>query len=291
MWVLTGSTGQLGSALKAALTRLSIDFIGLSHKEFDICDSDSRNVLIQLKPSAIINCAAWTDVEGAETNETLAFKVNEMGARNMAKVAQELNIPLIHISTDYVFSGLSETPWLVNSPREPLSIYGSSKLAGEIAVQEVHPYGSYILRTSWLYSRWGKNFAKTILKSATKNREVTVVDDQSGQPTAAADLASRIIELLTSKIKPGTYHGTNSGETTWYGFAQEIYRLSGKDVNLVRPIKSAAFASSVKRPSYSVLDHSNWQTSGLQAMRPWKDALRDDLPYILNEIERESARG
>jgi dTDP-4-dehydrorhamnose reductase len=291
MWILTGSSGQLGSALKAALTHLSIDFIGLSRIELDVCDSDSTDVLIELKPSAIINCAAWTDVEGAETNGTLAFKVNEMGARNMAEVAQQLNIPLVHISTDYVFSGLSETPWQVNSSREPLSIYGASKLAGEIAVQEVHPYGSYILRTSWLYSRWGKNFAKTMLRSAIRNREINVVDDQTGTPTSATDLASRIIELLTYNVVPGTYHCTNSGVTTWFGFAQEIYRLSGKEADLVRPIKSAAFASSVKRPTYSVLDHSNWQTSGLQAMRHWRDALREDLPYILNEIERETARG
>lgn len=290
-WLITGGSGQLGNALSNVLATNSIDFISLTKEKLDISEISSISTIKEISPGVIVNCAAWTNVDGAESNQSAAFAVNEAGARNVAIAASELKIPLMHISTDYVFSGESKKPWSVNSLREPLSIYGCSKLAGEIAVQEVHQEASYILRTGWLFSRWGRNFVKTILRAALLNEKVNVVSDQFGQPTSALDLAKQITLLMEHELPFGFYHGTNSGEASWFDFACTIFKFAGMDENNVSAVKTFDYPTKAKRPSFSVLDLSKWYETLVPPMRSWKDALKDEFPYILNEIEKRGLNG
>jgi dTDP-4-dehydrorhamnose reductase len=243
---------------------------------------------LEFGPTVLVNCAAWTNVDGAETQFEQALLANRDGAQNMALTARKLNIPLIHISTDYVFSGTSQTPWKIDDATEPTSKYGESKLLGEIAVKETWPDKSIILRTAWLYGPYGRNFAKTMIKNAlTSEENVNVVNDQNGQPTTTQDLALKILEIVSKEVDPGVYHTTNSGETTWWEFAQELFSLSGESIERVKPVTSDKFTSVVKRPAYSVLDLSRWYKVGIAPMRNWRDALYDIYPLIRSEVERE----
>ena len=225
-WLITGGTGQLGTALRKEFETQSINFISLSKSQLEISQDHSISAITSYSPDVIINCAAWTNVDGAEKDKHGAFLVNAVGARNVAIAAKELHAKLIHISTDYVFSGCSSAPWRTEDLREPKSIYGESKLAGENAILEIYPEKSYVLRTAWLYSPWRRNFAKTMLKLALSNKEVEVVSDQVGQPTSALDLSKQIVSISKANLPPGVYHGTNSGEASWFEFACEIFKLA-----------------------------------------------------------------
>jgi dTDP-4-dehydrorhamnose reductase len=243
---------------------------------------------MEFSPTVIVNCAAWTNVEAAESCFEQAVLANRDGARNMALVAKSMNIPLIHISTDYVFSGDRQIPWKVDDETRPSSKYGESKLLGEIEIKRIWPEKSVILRTSWLYSPYCKNFAKTIIKKAIITEEtINVVNDQRGQPTSTFDLAQRIFEVAKLDNVSGVYHASNSGEATWWDFACELFYLSGKSINRVNPIPSYKYPSLIKRPKYTVLDHANWDKVGLESMQDWRDALREIFPAILKEVERE----
>ena len=221
-----------------------------------------------------------------------ALSVNRDGARNIAQLAKELDIPLIHISTDYVFSGKSEQPWKTTDEPHPTSKYGETKLQGEMAIQEFWPEKSSILRTAWLYGPYGKNFAKTIVKKAISTQEdLRVVNDQRGQPTTSVDLARQVLELVLAKAPFGVYHATNSGEATWWEFAREIVYLAGESTERVIPVTTQEFPSKVLRPSYSVLDHSSWSKVGLQPMSDWRKALREVFPAIRNAVEKELSNG
>jgi dTDP-4-dehydrorhamnose reductase len=293
-WLITGATGQLGTALQVVLMDRGIEFTALSHDEMDITNPSKVNEHVSAsKPSIIVNTAAWTDVDGAETSPDMASAVNAQGALNMALAAKQIGATFAHVSTDYVFSGLSNSPWSENDLRAPQSIYGKTKAAGEVAVLAEYSEGTYLFRTAWLYSKWGKNFAKTMAQIALiGTEEVKVVDDQRGQPTSALDLANQIVATFEARLPFGIYHATNSRHATWFEFAQEIFRLSGADINLVIPVPSTTFPSKATRPSNSVLGHEAWKTVGannrtVPAMRDWRLALINAMPTIISAVKAE----
>ena len=290
-WLITGSSGQLGLAMQSELTERNIQFLALTSKDLDITDLDAVNEsLFESAPTVVVNCAAWTDVDAAETNKETAFAVNALGPKNLAVASKRIGAVLVHISTDYVFSGESDTPWQEDQVRNPASVYGSSKRDGELFIEDLYPEGSYIIRTAWLYSPNGRNFAKTMAKIAlSETQEVRVVNDQSGQPTSAKNLAKQIADLVIAKKEFGIYHGTNSGSATWFSFAQEIFELAGKEVSRLIPVSTSEFSRPAKRPKYSVLGHENWKKMGLEEMPEWKSVLASEMPTILNQIKREES--
>ena len=291
-WLITGASGQLGKSLIEHLEERGAFYTGLTKGDLDISSPVSKEKIIDLKPSVIVNCAAYTLVDQAETERDLAAKVNVIGAKHVALAAKELGVPLIHISTDYVFSGQRNTPWKTSDKTKPVSQYGRTKLEGERCIQDVYPEHSLILRTAWLYGPFGKNFAKTILKKVLSTKdEIRVVDDQIGQPTSTLDLARQIYNAGTDGIPAGIYHATNSGQVTWYRFAREILILSGEPTSRIKPIKSSEYPTPAKRPSYSVLDHSEWQNTTVPEMDNWKLALERAFPLIMRETKKEMNLG
>ena len=288
-WLITGASGQLGLALQTELGARGIDFVSVDSQELDITDQSKVNALINLiKPSVIANAAAWTDVDGAETNESGAHAVNALGPQKLALAAKEVGSKLVQVSTDYVFSGEATTPWNEDADRNPQSVYGSTKRDGEKLVLEAYPSGSYVVRTAWLYSAERKNFAKTMTKLALNGvGEVRVVTDQNGQPTFSGDLAKQIVDLVLSNAPLGIYHGTSSGQATWFEFAQEIFKLSGAVVHRVVPVSSTEYPRPAKRPSYSVLGHETWAKTTVEPMRDWRIALAEAMPAIISAVKAE----
>ena len=286
-WLITGSAGQLGTALAQVLNNRGLPFIATNSKDLDITQSHLVNDFVgQLAPSVIINCAAWTDVDGAEINEELAARVNGEGAENLAIAAMSCGAKFLHISTDYVFSGKEQEPWPEDAVKNPQSSYGRTKADGEDRVLRAYPENTMIIRTAWLYSPWGKNFAKTMTRLALDDKsEVRVVNDQVGQPTSARELANQIIFLALSQSNAGIFHGTNSGEATWFDFAQEIFKLLGKDLNRVVPVSSDEYPQKAKRPTYSVLSHRAWERTGIEPMKDWRHALASTMPEIISAVK------
>ena len=288
-WLITGGSGQLGIAVSRELDKLGIAFDAWSSKDLDITQSSIVSEVIEkLSPKVIINCAAWTDVDGAESHEVEASTVNSDGPENLALAAKLSNSKLIHVSTDYVFSGESQSPWQISDEINPQSGYGRTKAQGESRVLLSYPENSFVVRTAWLYSPWGKNFAKTMTRLAIKSEDqVRVVNDQVGQPTSAFDLAKQLVELGLSTSPAGTYHGTNSGQGTWFEFAQEIFKLARADVARLKPISSSEYPRAAKRPSYSVLSHDAWASTSVRPMKDWRIALADAMPAIISVVKAE----
>ena len=288
-WLITGGSGQLGIALSQELALRGIVFNSWSSNELNITQGAKVvDLITKLSPKVIINCAAWTDVDGAESNELLASRVNSDGAENIALAAKKCGAKLTHISTDYVFSGKNNLPWEVDDLIFPESAYGRTKAEGETRVLLAYPEKTLIVRTAWLYSPWGKNFSKTMTRIALRSEgAVDVVNDQVGQPTSAADLAKQVVELCQSNTPSGIYHGTNSGQATWFDLAQEIFMLAGADVNRVRPICSSESPRLANRPSYSVLSHKAWKNTNIQPMRNWRVALAEGMPAIISSVKAE----
>jgi len=286
-WLITGGSGQLGFAMQTELIFRGIDFVASNSNELDITKPLIVNQLVDFfEPAVIVNTAAWTDVDGAETNQSAAYSVNALGPQNLAVAASKIGARLVQVSTDYVFLGENSTPWSENAAHNPQSVYGSTKSEGEKFVQAALPADSYVIRTAWLYSAEGKNFAKTMTNLAMNSSgEVKVVNDQLGQPTFAGDLAKQIVELVSSDAPVGTYHGTNSGQSTWFEFSQEIFRLAGADVSRVIPVSTSEYLRPAKRPSYSVLGHDAWRDTSVPVMREWKIALAEAMPAIISAIK------
>ena len=288
-WLITGGSGQLGIAVSQELGERGLNFHAWNSKELDITQGPIvRDFIAELSPTVIVNCAAWTDVDGAESNEMLAFRVNSDGAANVALAAKQCGAKLIHISTDYVYSGESEVPWRINDITNPQSVYGRTKADGEKRVLTLYPENSSILRTAWLYSPWGKNFVKTMTQLAINgDGEVRVVNDQVGQPTSAIHLAKQLVDLGLSSSPAGTYHGTNSGQGTWFDFAQQIFNLVGADANRIIPVSSSEHPRPAKRPSYSIFSHDAWDKTSIKPMRDWTIALTEAMPAIISAVKAE----
>jgi dTDP-4-dehydrorhamnose reductase len=288
-WLITGGSGQLGIAVSQELDTLGIAFDAWSSKDLDITQSSRVSEAIKkLSPAIIVNCAAWTDVDGAESYEIDAFRVNSDGPKNLASAAKICNSKLIHVSTDFVFSGESQSPWQIHDEINPQSAYGRTKAQGESRVLASYPENSFIARTAWLYSPWGKNFAKTMIKFAIEGEGVVrVVNDQVGQPTSASDLAKQLVELGLSTSPAGIYHGTNSGQATWFELAQEIFKHTGADVGRVIPASSSEYPRPAKRPPYSVLSHDAWASTSVRPLRDWRIALADAMPTIISSVKAE----
>ena len=286
-WLITGGDGQLGQAMALELMEQGCDYISLNHKELDITNrSEILDCIKRESPTNVLNTAAWTNVDLAESQEELARDVNAIGPQLLAEECLRVGAKFVHISTDYVFSGALGPPWDEHEPQSPISAYGRTKAEGERLVLAAYPVGSYVVRTAWLYSPWGKNFLKTMTRIALEeSRDVEVIMDQIGQPTSAIDLAAQIYRMTQQDIAPGIYHGTNSGQATWFEFAQLIFTLLGQNPARVIPISSKELTRPAARPIFSVLAHSHWSLAGISPMKDWKSALQETLPALLNTKE------
>lgn len=269
-FVVTGAHGMLGSDVVDVLN--DREMLALGSKDLDVTDIDSIRAVLKAD-DVVINCAAYTKVDDAESNEQEAFAINALGVQNLAIVAREVGARLVTISTDYVFSGEGKTPYLESEKRAAISAYGQTKAAGEEFALAEYPAGAFIVRTAWLYGKNGANFAQTMLNLAASKDTWSVVDDQRGQPTWTRDLAEQIIALIDSNAPAGVYHGTNSGEATWFEFAQAVLSEADLDPDRITPTDSSSFVRPASRPSYSVLGHGRWAAVGLSPMRPWREAL------------------
>ncbi|NEA66298.1 dTDP-4-dehydrorhamnose reductase [Streptomyces sp. SID12488] len=287
-WLVTGAAGMLGHDTVAELLRRGEDVVGLARAALDITDPDDvRRVLAEHRPDLVVNCAAYTAVDDAETDEETALLINGVGPRLLAQACAEHGARLIHVSTDYVFDGEARSaPYPEDHTPAPRTAYGRTKLAGEQAVLATLPDASAVLRTAWLYGAHGGNFVATMIGLEARRDTLDVVDDQRGQPTWSADVAELIADL-GPRIGPeanGILHATNSGEATWFELAREVFRLIDADPDRVHPTTSAAFVRPAPRPAYSVLGHGRWQQTGLGPLRDWRTALHEALPHIRKEI-------
>jgi dTDP-4-dehydrorhamnose reductase len=246
----------------------------LARAELDITDAEAVARAVA-GFDAVINAAAYTAVDDAETHEDDAFAINALGASNVARACAMHGARLVHVSTDYVFDGTAAGPYAEDAPTNPISAYGRTKLAGERAVINAHPSGTTIVRTAWLYGAGGKNFVATMLDRAAAGAPVSVVDDQHGQPTWTHDLAGRIADLID--VGPGVYHCTNSGRCSWFDLAVAVYSAAGADPALVTRTTSAEFSRPAPRPTNSVLSDDAALAAGLSPMRAWDVALADAL--------------
>ena len=269
-YLITGASGMLGRDLQVALAGHTVT--ALARENLDVTDLDAVTAAVEGQ-DVVINAAAYTKVDDAETNEDAAYAVNAVGAKNLAIAASVAGVRMVQVSTDYVFNGSATTPYAENTPRDPISAYGRTKAAGEEFVLAHNAPASYIVRTAWLYGQHGPNFAKTMLRLAATHDTVSVVNDQFGQPTWTSDLAAQIVYLLDADAPAGIYHGTNAGKTSWFDFARAIFASAGLDPERVLPTDAAGFVRPAPRPAYSVLGHDAWRAAGLEPMRPWQEAL------------------
>ncbi|MFC9431760.1 dTDP-4-dehydrorhamnose reductase [Streptomyces sp. NPDC056987] len=285
-WLVTGAGGMLGRDLLARLAAAGRPAAGLDRAALDITDPDAvRAAFAEHAPAVVVNCAAWTAVDDAESKEDDALAVNGTGPRVLAEACRESGAILLQVSTDYVFAGDGETPYAEDAPTAPRSAYGRTKLAGERAVLDALPERGYVVRTAWLYGAGGPNFVRTMIKLEAVKDTLDVVDDQRGQPTWTGDLADRLVRLgaaaLDGTAPAGVYHGTSGGGTTWFGFTQEIFRLLGADPARVRPTTSEAFVRPAPRPAYSILGHDRWKSAEIEPIRDWRAALAEAFPAVL----------
>ena len=274
--VVTGGSGQLAHAIKRFWTGHEV--ILPPESSLDLSSPEAiRSVICGLKPQVVINAGAFTQVDRCETELALAMQVNGEAVGWLAAACAELDACLVQISTDYVFDGKGSRPYLEDDPPCPLSVYGQSKLAGE---QKAREGGKHlIVRTSWLYDAWGNNFHNTMLQLGRSGKPLKVVDDQRGAPTSCRALA-RQLQVAVDRGWSGTLNMTCAGETTWYGFASEIFRLHGMDVDL-QPCTTHDFPRPARRPAYSVLDARRRRELGLDMMPEWRSALAEIAEEVL----------
>ena len=288
-FLLLGGTGQLGIDLQKCLEKKGISFVAPGVSDLDISNEDEvRKVIYKVQPKTIINTAALTDVEKCEKEKIKAYEVNALGPKYLSKYAKDIEAIFVQISTDYVFSGINSVPWNENSNPNPSCFYGYTKSEGEKFSLAQYEKNTFIVRTAWLYSENRNNFVKTMIRKALLNSDkIEVVNDQTGQPTASTDLANQVIDLIESKAPPGVYHGTNSGETTWFKLAQKIFELTKSEINRVIPVSTNEHSSAVVRPTYSVLGHDGWKKCLVPAMRDWESALIAAMPKIIASTKEE----
>lgn len=289
--LITGCNGQLGNELqsiiksgKAEINEVSenirkSEIVALDVEELDITNlTKVREILNDVRPDVVINCAAATNVDGCEGNEDFAFRVNSIGSRNLAIICEEIGAKLVQVSTDYVFSGVSNKPLTEYDLTAPYSVYGKTKLLGEQYVQQFcSKY--FIVRTAWLYGHIGKNFVYTMMRLGKEKDIIKVVDDQRGSPTHANDLAYHILKLIETE-EYGIYHCTGKGECTWYEFAKMIIELSGERCE-VKPCTSEEYVTPAKRPEYSSLDNMMLRSTVGDEMRDWKEAIKSFIEKVM----------
>lgn len=276
--LVTGATGMLGTDLVKRLSH-GHDVVGVGTCNFDITDAQAVRLNTQeIDPDIIIHAAAYTNVDGCEANIEIAYKVNAAGTQNIALACQSLDIPLVYISTDFVFDGAKITPYLEWDKPSPIAVYGASKYAGEQVVSSLLAK-FYIVRVAWLYGEHGKNFVYTIKRLARERDVLQVVNDQVGSPTFTVDVAEGIGRLIESGHF-GIYHMVNRGETSWCGFAEKILQLSGLDDVKIEPISTELLNRPAKRPAYSVLRNLALELTIGDNMRDWESALEDFIGYL-----------
>ncbi len=262
--LVTGANGMLGQDLVPILEKENFDIIPTDLHNLDITDEEAvKNFIDETKPDFIIHAAAYTDVDGAESNPEKALLINEKGTENLSKYCALADIPMLYISTDYVFDGTKNAPYLPNDTTNPINVYGLSKLKGEEVLQK-HCSKFYIARTSWLYGHKGKNFVETMINLAQKNPELKVVSDQTGCPTWTVELSNAIVKIIKENYAYGIYHTCGSGHTSWHGFASEIMKLMNLNVTVI-PVNTEQFPRPAKRPLYSVMENNgiclDWKQS------------------------------
>jgi dTDP-4-dehydrorhamnose reductase len=287
--LVVGRSGQLASALARCDRRSELSYICLGRPDLDILDQASiERAIAGVEPAALINASAYTAVDRAEQDADAAMRLNAEGPGNLAEICSRLDIPLIHISTDYVFNGTADRPWRPGDPVDPISVYGRTKAAGEARIRDNH--GKHlIVRSSWLFGPDGNNFLKTMLSLARERDSLSVVSDQTGAPTYVPDLACALHRILRAVLgspgfeRWGTYHLTNSGHTTWYEFAAEIFRQaeqSGLQMPRLEAIPTSAYRTDAQRPAYSVLDCSDTDLAFGITLPAWQDAIKRCLEAL-----------
>jgi len=274
--LVTGAAGMLGHRVIEACPKEWL-VEGADIDEFDITSlADSLSFISAFKPDVLMNCAAMTDVDGCESKYDQAYRINGLGAGNLARAAFESGAEILHVSTDYVFNGEKRSPYFEDDPTCPVSAYGRTKLAGEVFVAKNNPR-HWSVRTQWLYGPDGKNFVDTILKAAAERDRLDVVDDQFGCPTFAKDLAEQMVHIVAERPVYGIYHGSNKGSCSWFDFASAIVKGAGMDHVLVAPMSSHKLDRPAKRPAHSVLRNYHLELTIGDSMRPWEEALADYL--------------
>ena len=276
--LVTGAKGQLGYDVMNELAKRGYEGIGVDVQEMDITDAQAVDrVITESGADKVIHCAAYTAVDAAEDNVDLCRRVNAQGTENIAKVCKKLDIPMLYLSTDYVFDGEGTRPWEPDDKRDPLNVYGQTKYEGELAIEE-NLDKFFIVRIAWVFGVNGKNFIKTMLKLAENHDTITVVNDQVGSPTYTYDLSRLLVDMIETD-KYGRSHATNEGLCTWYEFAVEIFRQAGISVNVV-PVTSEEFQAKAKRPHNSRLNKDKLDEMGFKRLPSWQDALSRYLKII-----------
>ncbi len=277
--LVTGANGQLGQAIQyIAKNYLNLNFVFCNSTDLDISNKENcQAVFRKIKPDFCINAAAYTAVDKAESEQDKAELINVIGAKNLAETCKELDTKLIHISTDFVFDGSNNTPYTENQIPSPKGVYGQTKLDGERAIQNVFS-NYYIIRTSWVYSQFGNNFMKTMLRLASERTSLSVVNDQIGTPTNAVDLADCLMTIISSQYPTpntqyGIYHFSNEGQCSWYDFAKVIFEINQVNIDLIA-IPTSEFPTPAERPKYSVLDKSKIKSTFGITIKNWQESLK-----------------
>jgi dTDP-4-dehydrorhamnose reductase len=278
--LITGSKGQLGSEIRALSKAYPGDtFLFTDFEDLDITNHNKvEQFVIANKVNTIVNCAAYTAVDKAETEYELSDQLNHLAVENFARISKRFQIKLIHISTDYVFDGMQHRPYIESDPSNPQSVYGKTKLAGEQVMRRINPKNSIIIRTSWVYSSFGHNFVKTMLRLGKEKEALSVIFDQIGTPTYAGDLAKAILDIIPKldHTEVELFHYSNEGVCSWYDFAKAIFEIAAINVK-INAIESSEFPTAAKRPYYSVLNKSKIKNKFQIELVYWRDALKEAL--------------
>jgi len=279
--LVIGKDGQLGKSIKNRLNSIkSHDFLFVGRNEFDMSNIENINNFFNTNSAfdIIVNCAAYTDVEKAEIEPDIANQINHIAVKQLAEISNKKKIKFIHISTDYVFNGKSDKPYIETDTAKPINVYGETKFKAELAIQSAMNNNALIIRTGWMYSEYGNNFVKNMFKLGKEREEVNVVSDQIGSPTYAGDLADAITKIIQSKkfnketFKSEIFHYSNEGVISWYGFTKEIFRVTGLNCK-IKPISTNQFESKVKRPKMTAMDINKISNYFKIKLSPWKQSL------------------